>query len=91
MSIKVHFLHSHLYKFPDNCGDVSDEQGERFHQGVKKMEEPYHGRWDKRMMADYYWSIKRDLNNIEHDRQSREKCFTIVLMFSKVLFLLLVF
>ena len=35
-SIKVHFLHSHLYKFPDNCSDVSDEQGERFHQDVKK-------------------------------------------------------
>ena len=28
MSIKVHFfLHCHLDKFPDNCGDVSDEQG----------------------------------------------------------------
>ena len=28
MRIKVHFLHSHLDKFPDNCGDVSDECGE---------------------------------------------------------------
>ena len=28
MSIKVHFLHSHLDRFPENCGDVSDEQGE---------------------------------------------------------------
>ena len=28
MSIKVHFLHSHLDKFLDNCSDVSDEQGE---------------------------------------------------------------
>ena len=31
MSIKVHFLHSHLCRFPENCGDVSDEQGEQFH------------------------------------------------------------
>ena len=31
MSIKVHFLFSHLDKFPDNLGAVSDEQGERFH------------------------------------------------------------
>ena len=31
MSIKVHFLHSHLDRFPENLGDVSDEQGERFH------------------------------------------------------------
>ena len=31
MSIKVHFLFSHLDKFPDNLGAVSDEHGERFH------------------------------------------------------------
>ena len=29
MSIKVHFLHNHLDRFPANCGDVSDESGER--------------------------------------------------------------
>ena len=28
MGIKVHFLFSHLDKFPDNLGAVSDEQGE---------------------------------------------------------------
>ena len=38
MSIKVHFLHSHQDKFPDNCGDVSDEQGERCYQDIKTME-----------------------------------------------------
>jgi len=31
MSIKVHYLHSHLEKFPENLGDISEEQGERFH------------------------------------------------------------
>ena len=41
MSIKVHFLHSHLDRFPENLGDVSDEQGERFHQDIKVMEERY--------------------------------------------------
>ena len=25
------------------------------------------------MMADYCWSIKRDLNNIENDKQSRKR------------------
>ena len=29
MSIKVHYLHSHLNEFPANLGDVSEEQGER--------------------------------------------------------------
>lgn len=35
MSIKLHFLHSHLADFPENLGAVSDEQGERFHQDLR--------------------------------------------------------
>ena len=53
MSIKVHFLHSHLDHFLENLGNVSDEQGERFHQDIKTMEERYQGRLDKKMMVDY--------------------------------------
>lgn len=60
MSVKLHFLYSHLDKFPENQGAVSDEQGERFHQDLKTMEERYQGRWDKHMMAGYCWSNKRD-------------------------------
>ena len=52
MSIKMHFLNSHLVRFPENLGDVSDEQGERFHQDIKEMENRYQGRWDEVMMAD---------------------------------------
>ena len=77
MSIKVHFFHNHLDRFPANCGDVSNKQGERFHQGVKEMETRYRGRWDARMMADYYycWSIKRDNLDVNHSRQSRKRKF----------------
>lgn len=32
MSVKIHYLHSHLDSFPSNLGDVTDEHGERFHQ-----------------------------------------------------------
>ena len=46
LSIKVHFLHSHLDEFPANLGDVSDEQGERFHQDIQTMEERYQARYD---------------------------------------------
>ena len=74
--IKFHFLHDHLHKFPDNYSDVSDDQGERFHQDIKTMEECYQGQWDKRMMADYCSSIKRDFN-IKHDRQSRKRKFLL--------------
>ena len=58
MSIKVHFLNSHLEQFPDNLGAVSDEQAEHFHQDIKVMEERYQKRWDIHMMADYCWSIQ---------------------------------
>ena len=60
MSIKVHFLFSHLDKFPENPGAVNDEQGERFHQDLMAVEERYQGRWDRHMMADCCWTIKRD-------------------------------
>ena len=59
MSIKVHFLHSHLIRFAYNLGHFSEEQGERFHQDLKVMEERYQGRWDRHMMADYCWSLQR--------------------------------
>jgi len=74
MSIKVHFLHSHLDRFPVNSGDYSDEQGERFHQNIKIMEDRYQGRWDRRMMADYCWGLKPDTDG-NHSRISRKRSF----------------
>ena len=50
MSIKLHFINSHLDGFPVNVGNVSDEQGERFHQDLKIMKQRYQGRWDTHMM-----------------------------------------
>ena len=52
MSIKLHFLHSHLSRFPENLGDLTDEQGERFHQDISDMEVRYQGRWDATMLAN---------------------------------------
>ncbi len=46
MSIKMHFLFSHLDHFPENFGYLIDEQGERFHQDIKEMETRYQGRCD---------------------------------------------
>ena len=60
MSIKLHYLFSHLDYFPDNLGDVSEEQGEQFHQDIKIMEERYQGSWDAYMMSDYCWTLIRD-------------------------------
>ena len=43
MSIKVHFLKSHLNKFPASLGDASDVHSEHFYQDIKVMEERYQG------------------------------------------------
>ena len=73
MSIKVHFLHSHLDEFPANLGDVSDEQG--FHQDIQTMGERYQGRYDTKMMADYCRSLKRDCVDIQYTRKSHKRKF----------------
>ena len=38
MSLKIHFLRSHLDFFPPNLSAVSDERGERFHQDISTTE-----------------------------------------------------
>ena len=63
MSIKLHFPKNHLYYhlkyFPENLGNISEEQGERFLQDIRVMEERYQGRWDCHMRADYCWNLNR--------------------------------
>ena len=39
MSVKLHFVNSHLGQFSENLGDVSEEQGEQFHQDLKIIED----------------------------------------------------
>lgn len=69
-SLKIHLLDGHLDFFPENLGDVSDEQGERFHQDIAAIERRYQGRWDEAMMSDYCWSIQRDNKNYKYNRKS---------------------
>jgi len=75
MSMKVHYLHSILDRFPENLGDFSEEQGERFHQDIKVMEDRYQGRWDIHMMADHCWCLQRDCPNDPHHRKSYKQRF----------------
>lgn len=63
MSIKMHYLHSHLSFFKQNLGDVSEEHGERFHQDILTMEKRYQGHWNAKMMGDYIWNLIRDHPN----------------------------
>jgi hypothetical protein len=70
MSLKIHMLHSHLDFFPDNCGMVSNEHGERFHPEIAMMEKQYHGRWSTSMLADYSWTIAINAPEQLHKRQA---------------------
>ena len=71
MSLKVHFLHSHLPFFHENLGAVSDEHGERFHQDIAVIEKRFKGKWSTGMLAEYCWSLKQDKPEQEHKRRRR--------------------
>ncbi|GBN35972.1 hypothetical protein AVEN_248117-1 [Araneus ventricosus] len=71
MSLKIHFLHSHLEFDPENLGPVSDEHGERFHQDISNMGARYQGKWNPKMLADYFWTLKMDIPQAKHSRQAK--------------------
>jgi hypothetical protein len=75
MSLKVHFLHSHLDFFPANPGAESDEHGERFHQDIAAMEKRYQGNWNPSMLADYCWTLISETPAIDYKRKSDKKRF----------------
>lgn len=70
MSLKIHFLHSHLDFFPKNLGAVSDEHGERFHQDISTIEKRYQCKWRPSVLADYCWALKRDVPEAKYRRKS---------------------
>ena len=71
MSLKIHFLHSHLDFFPENLGSVSDEYGERFHQDLKLFEQNYQGFWDENVLGDYCWSVVRDTDENSYKKRAK--------------------
>jgi len=73
MSLKMHFSFLQLDFFPSNCGDVSDENGERFHQDISVMEHMYKGKWSAAMLGDYCWMMKRDAPETNYPRQTKRK------------------
>jgi len=71
MSLKTHFLHSHLDILPENCGAVSDEHGEHFHQDISSMEKMYQGTWNCAVLADCCRNFATDVPTVEHKRQEK--------------------
>lgn len=73
MSLKIHFLHSHLDFFPENMGSVSDEHGERFHQDVKFIETRFTGKSIPSMLADYCWTLANETPDDAYRRISKRR------------------
>ena len=75
MSLKIHFLHSHLDFFPANLGAINNEQGEIFLYDIQAMEARYQGFWNEGMLADFCWMLYRDVPTHSHKRKSYSKHF----------------
>ena len=73
MSFKIHFLHSHLDFCPTNCGALSDEHGERFHQCISSMEKRYQGKVNQSMLSGFCWMITRDAPSTAYKRQATRR------------------
>jgi len=73
MSLKIHFLHSHLNFFPENCGAVSDEHEERFHQDISSMEKRYEEKWNCAVLADYCWTLSMNAPTMEYKRKAKRE------------------
>ena len=73
MSVEVHYLHSHLDRFPENLGDLSEEHGERFHQD--KNNESQIPRKIGRTHDGRRWNLMRDCRGRSHARKSYKRSF----------------
>lgn len=74
LTLKAHFLKSHLDFFPEQMGAVSDEHGERFHQDIADIEDRYNGRYNPNMLGEYCWSLLRDTKAM-HKRRGPKNHF----------------
>ena len=71
ISLKVHFLQSHIEYFPENLRAYSEEQGERFHQDVHDFERRYQGKQDVNILAVYCWVLNRETKDGNRKRVMR--------------------
>lgn len=74
LSLKMHFLKSHLDFFPEDLGAFSDEHGERFHQDISDIEDRFNGRYTPQMLGEYCWTLLRDTRAM-HKRNGPKRHF----------------
>ena len=75
MSQKNNFLEFHFDFFAENLGEVNDEHGERFHQDILAKEKLYQGQWTSSVLADYCWTLKRDVPEANYRRKPYSSTF----------------
>ena len=73
MSLKIHFLISHLDFFSENCSAVSDEHAEHFQQDISSLEKIYQGKCNCDVLADYCWTLASGAPSMEYKRQAKRK------------------
>ena len=54
----MHYLQTYLDQFIENLGVANEQQGKRFHKGIKEMERQYQGSRNTAMLIDYAWMLK---------------------------------
>ena len=66
-------------KFNNRGGSLffSEEQGERFHQDIKTLENRYQERCDMHIMADYCWSLEKDCSKMYSRMAKRKKILNV--------------
>jgi hypothetical protein len=68
-------LRSHLDLFPENFGEVGDQQGESFHQVIKSTEHRYQGFGNDCVVADYCWMLHCDAPDLMSHRKRKSSHF----------------
>jgi len=68
-------LNSRLSHFPENLDAASEEEGKRFHQDIKEMDQRYQSGWKVKMIVDYCWILHREEPQAGHRRKSFKRSF----------------
>ena len=74
-SLKVQLVDSHLFLFAEDLEAVSNEHGERLHLCISTMERRYKGMWSPSVLADYCWTLRRDVLQAKYSRKSSTVTF----------------
>jgi hypothetical protein len=75
ISRTVYFLHSHVDLFSESLCEVSDEQGELFHQDIKSMEHRCQGSRNEFVMTDYCCMLYHDAPGIGYHKKKKSSHF----------------